>query len=327
MGNRNPDTLGEFSDFTSRGYLSEKVFNKEKGVFRILSLGDSFAVYPPDNNKNLNYNALLQEKCAALPGQKVEIVNAGMPAVGPGYYWHILEKFGDRIKPDLVLVGFFLGNDFMEFELAITIGDLVSEPKDLNNKILGYKNFDGFRLSKLIRNKYAQYREMQRMAREIREKGGKDKGNFSEKSFLEIEKSRCGFFLKDRRIYLERRWREGGRQVMTHMKQWCDARNVPLVLAIFPDQLQSDKELREELFQKYKIPEGSLDLSYPNRLLQSFCRENNIHCLDLLVPFQENARSQQLYALRDTHWNEAGNRLAADLIFQYLQDHKLIKSD
>ena len=27
------------------------------------------------------------------------------------------------------------------------------------------------------------------------------------------------------------------------------------------------------------------------------------------------------------NWNEAGNRLAAELIFNYLEDHKLIKVD
>jgi len=61
--------------------------------------------------------------------------------------------------------------------------------------------------------------------------------------------------------------------------------------------------------------------------VSSFCEQNRIHCLDLLAPFQQAGKSAKLYVLRDTHWNEAGNRLAADLIFQYLEGHKLIKTD
>ena len=68
----------------------------------------------------------------------------------------------------------------------------------------------------------------------------------------------------------------------------------------------------------------NLDLSYPDNLIVNFCRTHNIHCLDLLRPFQEQGKTRQLYSLRDTHWNAAGNRLAADLIFAYLEKNQLI---
>ena len=106
------DIVGEFSDYTSRGYLTEDVFNKKKDVVRILGLGDSFSVYLRD--KKQNYNNILQQKFIGSGRGEVEIVNAGMEAMGPGYYWHILNKLGDLFKPDLVLVGFFVGNDFEE---------------------------------------------------------------------------------------------------------------------------------------------------------------------------------------------------------------------
>ena len=83
-------------------------------LFRILGLGDSFSVYLKD--KKQNYNNFLQQKFIGSGKGEVEIVNAGMEAMGPGYYWHILNKFGDLFKPDLVLVGFFVGNDFEEAE-------------------------------------------------------------------------------------------------------------------------------------------------------------------------------------------------------------------
>jgi len=56
----------------------------------------------------------------------------------------------------------------------------------------------------------------------------------------------------------------------------------------------------------------------------NFCRTHNIHCLDMLGQFQEQGKTGMLYASRDTHWNEAGNRLAADLIFKYLEKNRLL---
>jgi lysophospholipase L1-like esterase len=67
-----------------------------------------------------------------------------------------------------------------------------------------------------------------------------------------------------------------------------------------------------------------LNLSYPNNLIVNFCREHNINCLDLLGPFQEQGKIARLYTLHDTHWNEAGNRLAAEKIFEYLEAHNLV---
>ena len=200
------------------------------------------------------------------------------------------------------------------------------EPHDLKRKILGYRHIEGFRLAKLIRHRYIQYREQWRMAQLTKEKGPQPSVSFSEEAFLEVERSRAAFFMKDRRAFLEGLWRKGA-PVILQIKKWCDARKVPLVLAIFPDQLQVDPALRQKLFRKYKLGEDSLDLDLPNSLLRNFCRQHHIYCLDLFPAFQKAGQTQELYLLRNTHWNTAGNRLAADLIFRFLMEHKLIKSN
>jgi hypothetical protein len=84
------DTLGKFSDYTSRGYLTEAIFQKRPGMVRILGLGDSFSVFLADQGKN--YNNFLNKMFIAKGRADWEIVDAGMEAIGPGYYWHILRK-------------------------------------------------------------------------------------------------------------------------------------------------------------------------------------------------------------------------------------------
>lgn len=159
------DTLGEFSDYTSRGYLTEAIFQKRPGVVRILGLGDSFSVFLADQGKN--YNNFLNKMFIAKGRGDWEIVDAGMEAIGPGYYWHILRKYGDSFQPDVVLVGFFEGNDFGEAEFYVNMGNFMSEPSDLIKRYSRYYQFRNLRLYRLLKNKYNNFREGQLKKQEI----------------------------------------------------------------------------------------------------------------------------------------------------------------
>ena len=316
------DTVGEFSDYTSRGYLTDDVFNKKKDVVRILGLGDSFSVYLRD--KKQNYNNFLQQKFIGSGRGDVEIVNAGMEAMGPGYYWHILNKLGDLFKPDLVLVGFFVGNDFEEADFSVYIGNFISEPKDLIKRYSRYDQFRHLRLYRLLKNKYTRYREAQLKAQEAKRQPSQPVGTFSQATFLEVEKKRSWMFDKNNWELLNQQWRECS-EIILKMKDWCDRRKIKLVIAILPEQFQVDQALREAVLTKYKhIAEENLDLSYPDNLIVDFCRTHNINCLDMLGQFQSRGKPGSCIPLNDSHWNEAGNRLAADLIFEYLEKNQLL---
>ncbi len=318
------DTVGKFSDYTSRGYLTADVFKKKKDVVRILGLGDSFSIYLKDKGKN--YNNFLQQKYLANGKGAVEIINAGMEAMGPGYYWHTLQKYGDLFKPDLVLVGFFVGNDFQEAKFFVCIGNFISEPKDIIKRYFKYYQFRHWRIYRLLKNKYVHYQEVEKRNQEAKTLPPQQIGSFSQDTFLEIEKKKSWIFDKNHHNLLKQKWDECS-AIILKIKDWCDRRKIKLVIAILPDQFQVDEKLREAVLTRYKNPaRKNLDLSYPDDLIMNFCRTHDINCLDLLGPFQEKGKSRQLYALRDTHWNEAGNRLAADLIFQYLEENHLLPS-
>jgi hypothetical protein len=316
------DIVGDFSDYTSRGYLTEDIFRKRPGVIRILGLGDSFSVNLKDAGKN--YHNFVQQKLNGSGKGEVEIINAGMEAIGPGYYYHILNKFGDSFKPDLVIVGFFVGNDIEQYEFSILIGNFIYEPKDYFRRYLRYYQFSHLRLYKLLKNKYTLYLEEQRKKQEAKRYPPQHLGYFSEETFLEVERMRSWIFDKNNWELLQKEWRKCS-NVILKMKDWCDQRKIKLVIAILPDQFQVDQATREAVLTRYKnIEEKNMDLSQPNNLIVNFCRAHNINCLDMLRNFQEKGKNERLYILRDTHWNEAGNRLAADLIFEYLEENQLV---
>ena len=89
---------------------------KAGGVKRILTLGDSytFGVCVEDWE---TYPAVL-ERILNERGQKVEVVNAGYAdGWSPDEHYVWLTKEGLKFKPDLILYGFFIGNDITDINL------------------------------------------------------------------------------------------------------------------------------------------------------------------------------------------------------------------
>lgn len=312
--------VGELSDYQDQGNLDQSSFIKPPGAFRILGLGDSFAV--SDYRLNKNYHNYLSRALKAAGYENTEVVDAGVPGIGPGYYWYILKKFGDRWKPDVVVVGFFVGNDFEESEFIMHLGPYIHEPRDPVRRWWGYRKLSNFWVYKLVKGKLIVATEARRRTAEEKTAKGAPEGSFSHQGYLEIEKNRIWVFEKDKQARLAEMWPKDA-AILLKMQKWCAHRKVPLVIAIFPDQFQVDRKLRQDIYQAYQLRADDFDLSYPHKLIADFCRQHRLHCLDLLAPFQKLGASQTLYKLQDSHWNEAGNRLAADLIFTYLTAHGL----
>ena len=61
------------------------------------------------------------------------------------------------------------------------------------------------------------------------------------------------------------------------------------------------------------------DRDMPTRRLRAFLEAEEIPYLDLLEPLREAEAGGLTYWPRDTHWNERGNRVAADEITRWLE--------
>lgn len=304
---------GDFTDFVNRRFFDVSIFNKDPKVFRILGIGDSFSEF--FKGEKLNYHDILEKQLNKLNhNKKCEVVNTGISNTGPGYYWNTLEKYGDSFKPDLVLIEFFIGNDFLEMNFDTKrIGLYINEPVHPKWGLLTYLRLKNLWLYQFGRAWWIAWRDSLR----------KGKGTFSEEGFLRIEKARLYFFEKRQMDTFNKSWNHNS-GVLSKIINWCNQRKVALVIVIIPDQLQIDQKLRRILLEKFNISEDSIDLYYPNRQLINFLKERNVHYLDLTKPMQEAAKSKTLYLLRDTHWNYAGHELAGNMISDYLQKHHLV---
>ena len=117
----------------------------------------------------------------------------------------MLNKFGDLINPDLVLVGFFMGNDIEEADFSLNIGNFISEPKDLIKRYSRYYQFKNLRLYRLLKNKYYRFQEEQLRKQEIKRLPPQQVGTLSQEMFLDVEKNRSWIFDKNKRAELQKK--------------------------------------------------------------------------------------------------------------------------
>ena len=85
------------------------VMPKPKGTYRILAVGDSFT-YGWGVSEEEKWTTLLEKKYQET-GQKVEIINAGIPGYDLGAYIHACQSYKSRFDIDSVIVGFYSYED------------------------------------------------------------------------------------------------------------------------------------------------------------------------------------------------------------------------
>jgi hypothetical protein len=305
--------------FNDRDYPSQR----QPGVFRILVIGDSFGWA---GGMHGNYTAMLEEKLNETGrAGPVEVINASLPMSHAGEQLALLEKYGLRFEPHLVVLGFFVGNDFLDADprrKRIVVNDTYLDIRRGREVILfGYPIVRQSRLLAFIKQKYRIFREGPRYeAREEAEESSAAQGTYSEETFLSLERDRLEFC--NLRSHAQGKYAANIGYVFDSLRAMRDslrARGVPLVVAIFPDEFQVDDGLADAVFSRFKLDRNDYDLTLMQKLLRRFLQSENVPYVDMLERFRQAARQERLYRLRDSHWNQAGNRLAAATLQESLE--------
>ncbi|WP_287523609.1 hypothetical protein [Okeania sp. SIO2C2] len=322
--------------FNDRDYSLQKDQNK----FRLLVVSDSFNWA---GGKEGNYTALLEKKFDNYYGkQQVDVINVGYPGTHTGEQLGMLKKYGLQYNPDLVVLGFFVGNDFRdadpERKRIIVNGIYIDIDKEDELIIFGYPIIGRSRLLMFLQQKYQVYQELQKAKQDSAQLSSsslvaslnlasapiiereKSPGILSEKAFLRVEKSRLKF-CKIRDLL------EGKRddnisyifQSISEMQKLLKSRNIDFIVAIYPDEYQVNDELLNDIFAEYDdLKRESYNVTCQQEILKKYLEANGIPYIDMLDKFRIEQKIRPLYLLREPHWNSAGNLLAADILFDYL---------
>lgn len=293
--------------FNSMGFPDREFeIPKPSDTFRILALADSFGVVPTMPYE-YNHVTLLEDKLQGFAGSSaIDICNLGMTAKGPAHYLAILEELGTRLNPDLVLMYFFLGNDFVpygaeqifvsrwdRFEIYRVLSRLRRTSRiDLEGKGLSAEEEVQVSIPDYVRDWRLEEPFMPR------------------DQFLRLEQGRARFFDPD---LSEVHYAGAIRYIESIAALARELTGNPLVMIVIPDELQVNVELRNEVEQLLR---KELDIDKPLRYLRNnleYLGDDRIVIIDLLPRFQAaQTELERVYFLQETHWNVNGNRVGAE---------------
>jgi len=114
----------KYANINSLGYRDHEFNkNKDKKVFRILTLGDSMTWGVGVKDIDNLYTELLEKKLnSESKNLEYEVINAAKNGTGAEFYLNALKNEGLSLEPDLVMIGFFF-NDIQ--------GEQSNKPKPL----------------------------------------------------------------------------------------------------------------------------------------------------------------------------------------------------
>ena len=289
----------------SHGHRDEEVaLAKPAGVVRILVIGDSFTVGANVRQEEA-WPKCLERRLRSLLGPRIEVINSAVGGWDAFQYAQYFEYYGHRFQPDLVLVGFFVGNDAF---------DPRTEPQQLPTAILGhrisrdaaeraltkYKVFlyDRSHLARLLLNRIPASPTY------VRERPD----DFTDR-YLAIQKSRLPNHLRDSPAQREKA-RNSVNQIQRIQKR---AGKTPVVVALLPDENQVNPLLRERIVDRNEL--AAYDFGMPQSMLIEMFRELAIPTIDVLPAILADPRC--LY-MNDTHWTREGHEVAASAILAQL---------
>jgi len=298
----------------------------EADEFRILGFGDSFAysVMVPE----LSYSGVLQSLLQqALPDRRIRVVNLGEPATSPRNYRESYDFWSPRLEHQAVLFLLFQGNDVPDdahlwtpIEWSPNVGVIEEAhpilaaynprvPRKFPLRMLDYA--------------WAWWMSSRTLSEDQLPQGYNPAAatDFSEEDFLQINKD----------YYFENFDPErlpdllpGYEQVLRLFKRaQAAAESGRLVaVALAPGQPQVDAALRQQILSEAGRRAEEFDPGLSARVIR-YLRDRvapDVLLLDLTLPFRTWAEKQASspYFRRNTHWDQAGNRLAGEWLAEAL---------
>lgn len=319
----------------------ERPIEKPPGVRRIAILGDSMvAAIATDEPQTLveQLQTMLHERS---PSQGIDwqVMNFGVSGSSPGQqmalYRHIVSKY----RPDVVLCAFFVGNDLSDMSSRIgtnphlyfdvnDAGELVQEPfsaarASATEWLNRHSRF-------YIWQKLALNRARHDIRKRLRQYAGAKRP--TRPSSAQTADTGDGRWLDPGQwIYLSREsdkvahaWKITSKVIeQFHREATADGAHFAVLMIPSPEQVYDD------YFRQVVRAAGKhgphFDWQHPDRRLAEICRTAGVPLITLTERFRAaapahstEAKAQWLFIGGRGHFNDAGNRLAAEGVYEFL---------
>ena len=339
----------------------EREYAKPPGTLRVLMLGDSF-VEAAQVEMEQNMSSRLQTCLAERLDRPVEVINTGVSFYGPGDELVFLQSEGLKYQPDLVLTGFFVGNDFENiqhkeydsmfltfggYRYKLEEGELVcywvswEEPEEGDASPVETWLRRHSRIwyilkhpeSKLYRNYIDEWEEQ--WARGIFGRAASAQAGETETgkprppwhTYVYVRDFPNNPAVPEETLYV---W-ELLQAIMEETRAQAQASGAQYGVFLIPEIAQIDQDAYQarvsKLFRKYDmLSVAAWDVAAPNKAMVEMLNAKGIPVLDLfpaLVAHAANSNEPSYFA-KDYHFTPEGHRVTAELLCDWVIDNQMI---
>ena len=291
----------------SYGLRDEEYYGKKKNDFNILALGDSFTWGAYGTSLNQTFVKILEKKLNENSNRlHYRVINAGVPGYGTDQEFIYLKTEGAKFKPDLVMLNFFVGNDFNDNmqtnESTVKDGLLIA-----NKANPGFpEKFRAFFLLHLH-----SYRLIERGIISL----FSDFINKHIKGLLEYDDYEAQLFLKPPNKDVNNQF-ETTRNILDGMNLYLKSRHIKFVIVVIPLNYQVDGALKNLFINKHFGKNQNFDMGQPQTVIREWAMQNNVTMIDLLPELSAQNSNDDFYWKLNSHFNAKGNEVAAKIIYR-----------
>lgn len=293
-------------------------FEKPKNTLRLLTLGDSLTFglgvegsesFPKILEGELNRNSGLDKF--------YEVLNMGILGYGPVEYLNTYLEVGRTFKPDILIVGFFLGNDSLD-----------SLWFDINKKAISLKSFPDklvpFELNEFLKNNSYLWLFL------LQKYYGWVQSQSVDNIKLVFQNDVKAHMLYDVQIdpsgqYMKKSW-DLTEQALEKISAVAAKNKTRIVILLLPTK----EQIIPDEWKKVKTGGHNVDQrlysdSAPRKIMLALCQKYNWNCLDLQDPLRDQDDLEGLFVKDDFHLRRRGNEVVSKLIFDYLLRNNLLE--
>ena len=307
--------FGHEVSFNSAGMRDrEHTLEKRAGTFRILLLGDSFmeALQVPADSM---LATLMERDLTRTTGRPVEVINGGVSGWGTGDELRYLTRYGLAYHPDLVVVAMTLHNDISDNLrrewYTMRDGALI----DRNPQPMSWLQFKVLEVKAFLATRTQLYQLWRRVrhGREMQQVGQALNSHvvelFTVPSPPDIV---LGWQLTDR--------------LLGAIRDTSKAAGSQVAVVLLPLRYQLADTTFSSFVKHAEMTPDRMRMYQPQTTVRRMADSLHVPVVDLLGAFQQwtAAGKAPLYLEWDGHWNDAGHRLAADVVVQNLVAANLV---
>lgn len=293
----------------NQGFRDKKAFTQKNnhGVIRMAALGDSFT-FGTGVRADERASDLLEQKLSANT-TAVEVYNFGLPASSTASQIDILRNHIIPLKPDVLLIMFYMGNDVIDNYHQAVKHTTAAQPAA--SKAIGL--FDQIRYRSML-YQFLLYKCS---------------------SLSWFTRAYDGAKSRDLRGEIGRQWpifdtsfvHQTGLWKPTHaairnMVTLAKAHNIEPILVLLPTKVQYSQTHWSQFASSDRVTQRELSQTYPNEQFAHWARKTlQIPVIDPLPRFQEAAdEGAQIYYPINGHWTATGHAILADALYAYFEE-------